>query len=105
MNTPEMGASLNELQSYIAAVEVERGFDRQTVIEKCLLLGEEVGELFKAVRYQSAMGIDVTSIRPEVAEEIADVLIFLISIANRCGVDMHGALLMKERKNQGRTWK
>jgi len=30
----------------------ERGFENETVLEQCLLLGEEVGELFKAVRKQ-----------------------------------------------------
>lgn len=105
MKTLPNKASLRDLQSYISAIEIERGFDRQTMLEKCLLLGEELGELFKAVRYQSAMGIDVTCQRPDVAEEIADVMIFLVSIANRCGVDMQEAVLAKEQKNKTRTWK
>jgi NTP pyrophosphatase (non-canonical NTP hydrolase) len=41
--------TLADLQTYVREVEVERGFDEQTVFHKCLLLGEEMGELFKAI--------------------------------------------------------
>ena len=44
------GSDLTELQRYVAAMEDERGFSHRTVTEQALLLGEEVGELFKAVR-------------------------------------------------------
>ena len=41
--------TLSEFQNYVTELETERGFEHQTIIDKCLLLGEEVGELFKAV--------------------------------------------------------
>ena len=41
--------TLTEFQQYVSELETERGFEHQTIIDKCLLLGEEVGELFKAV--------------------------------------------------------
>ncbi len=31
-------------------MEDKRGFTKQGVLQKCLMLGEEVGELFKAIR-------------------------------------------------------
>jgi hypothetical protein len=40
--------TLTDIQLYIAELEVERGFANQDVLKKCLMLGEEVGELFKA---------------------------------------------------------
>ena len=40
--------TLKEFQKYVEELENERGFSHQTIIDKCLLLGEEVGELFKA---------------------------------------------------------
>jgi hypothetical protein len=39
-----------DLQRYAAEMEEERGFAHRDVVSQCLLLGEEVGELFKAVR-------------------------------------------------------
>ena len=42
-------ATLENLQKYVHELEVERNFINQTAIQKCLLLGEEVGEQFKAV--------------------------------------------------------
>jgi NTP pyrophosphatase (non-canonical NTP hydrolase) len=43
-------ATLADVQTYVSQLEVERGFNDESVMQKCLLLGEEVGELFKAVR-------------------------------------------------------
>ena len=43
MPTLPSAATLADLQAYIAEMEVERGFSDQSTIEKCLLLGEEVG--------------------------------------------------------------
>ncbi len=45
-STPTLG----DFQEYVKNLESLRGFDNQNALEKCLLLGEEVGELFKAVK-------------------------------------------------------
>ncbi|HKI90635.1 MAG TPA: hypothetical protein VKA38_16530 [Draconibacterium sp.] len=42
--------TLEDFQQYVTQLELEHGFASQTTIDKCLLLGVEVGELFKAVR-------------------------------------------------------
>lgn len=96
--------TIKELQAYVAAIEVERSFADQSVVQKCLLLGEEVGELFKAVRTCSGIGVDPRSSRHAVADELADVLIFLIAIANRVDVDLATAFLEKEARNSDRVW-
>jgi hypothetical protein len=46
---PQVSA-LDDLQGYVAKMEEERGFAHRDVVSQCLLLGEEVGELFKAVQ-------------------------------------------------------
>jgi len=97
-------ATLADLQRYVRAIESERGFDEQSVIEKCLLLGEEVGELFKAVRERCGIGIDPSSAHRNVADELADVLIFVVAISNRCDVDLANAIDRKEAVNRTRTW-
>jgi len=46
----KQATALDDLQRYVAEMEKERGFSHRDVVQQCLLLGEEVGELFKAVR-------------------------------------------------------
>ena len=95
--------SLSELQGYVARVEQERGFNESTT-EKCLLLGEEVGELFKAIRASTGLGIDPRSRVGDIGAELADVLFFLLAIANRCGVDLARAAHAKDSENRKRIW-
>jgi len=104
---PELGQNptLEALQAYVARLEAERGFAGQTVLDKCLLLGEEIGELFKAIRKAEGLSIDETSAFGEVGDELADVLIYVCAIANRCGVDLEAAFRDKELRNHRRTWK
>jgi len=96
--------TLAELQRYVAELEVERGFEDQTVRDKCLLLGEEVGELFKAVRRAEGLKCDHKSTFGEIGHELADVLIYLCAIANRCKIDLEAAFRDKEAVNRHRTW-
>jgi NTP pyrophosphatase (non-canonical NTP hydrolase) len=100
----EPNQSLEEIQRYVAKMETERGFGGQPVIEQCLKLGEEVGEVFKAVRKQTKMRLDPNSAVGEVGEELADVLIYLCAIANRLDIDLADALRSKEAINETRTW-
>ncbi len=53
-------------------------------------LGEEVGELFKAVRENE--GIE---------EEVADVFAWLLSVANVLGIDVEEAFRIKYLTSQG----
>ncbi|MFZ5446112.1 MAG: MazG nucleotide pyrophosphohydrolase domain-containing protein [Myxococcota bacterium] len=96
--------SLAQWQRYVETLEHERGFAHQSVIEKCLLLGEEVGELFKSVRKASRLATDPASTVSPVSDELADVFIYLCAIANRAGVDLETAVREKEARNAGRTW-
>lgn len=97
-------ARLTDYQQYVAALEIERGFSDQSVKDKCLLLGEEIGELFKAVRKVEGLAIDPNSTVTEVKDEVADVFIFLCAIANRFDIDMEKAFLEKEAVNKQRKW-
>src|ERR1700743_2852288 len=96
--------TLADYQAYVGAMEVERGFQRETAVEKCLLLGEEVGELFKAVRKAEGIPIETGARTGSVPDELADVLIYLCSIANRYQVDLAEAFVAKEKVNKGRVW-
>ncbi len=97
-------ATMADYQAYVVELERERGFESQGPIDKCLLLGEEVGELFKAVRKAEGLSMDPHSKVGLIAEEMADVLIMLCSIANRYGVDLEQAFRDKETHNKTRRW-
>lgn len=97
--------TLNDFQNYVRTLEDERGFADQDILAKCLLLGEEMGELFKAIRKTQKIAIDPTSKVNDVRDELADVFIYLCSIANRYEIDLEAAFLAKEEKNKQRTWK
>lgn len=104
MPTLKETAQLKDFQDYVAKLEVERGFAEQGSKDKCLMLGEEVGELFKAVRKEEGLAIDKNSKVGEIKEELADIFIYLCSIANRYDVDLESAFREKEEKNKKRTW-
>jgi NTP pyrophosphatase (non-canonical NTP hydrolase) len=94
-----------ELQRYVSAFEIERGFDSQSVLEKCVLLGEEVGELFRAVRLVAGIKTDPNSQSASVGEEIADVIIYLLAIANRFNIEVGQEIRAKAERNGSRQWR
>jgi len=96
--------TLKDFQNYVVELENERGFIDQTAVEKCLLLGEEIGELFKAVRKQQQIKIDKNSEITTVGEELADILIYICAIANRFEIDLEKAFRLKEEINHNRKW-
>lgn len=97
--------TLKDIQNYVKELEVERGFSNDPILQKCLLLGEEIGELFKAIRKSEKMKIDSNSVFTTVGEELADIIIYLSSIANRFGINMEQAFREKEEINKQRQWK
>jgi len=97
--------TLAEFQNYVNKLENERDFIEQTTIDKCLLLGEEVGELFKAVRKSEGLLVDSNSTFTEIGDELSDIFIYLCAIANRKGISLEEAFRAKEEKNKKRTWK
>lgn len=98
--------TLKDIQEYVRQMEVERGFDRTTSnTQSALLLGEEIGELFKAVRKAEGVRVDETSFVGTLSEELADILIYTAALANRYGVNLEQAFRDKEEMNKKRVWK
>jgi NTP pyrophosphatase (non-canonical NTP hydrolase) len=96
--------TLADLQTYVAQMEAERGFKNQSARDKCLLLGEEIGELFKAVRRAEGLKVDASSQFGTVSEELADIFIYICAIANRYDIDLEAAFREKEAINRQRSW-
>lgn len=98
--------TLQDLQQYVADMKRMRGFNTTDKFYECCLLAEECGEVIAAVRKHAKGGsIGSGSQKGNVAEELADVLIYLCSIANMHGIDLEQAFRDKEEKNKQRTWK
>lgn len=85
MLTLKENPTLKEYQKYVQALEIERGFQDEDMLKKCLLLGEEIGELFGAV-IKSNESAD--NIKGSVGEELSDIIILICAIANRFDIDM-----------------
>jgi NTP pyrophosphatase (non-canonical NTP hydrolase) len=96
--------TLKDFQEYVEKLEIERGFSHEKIIEECLMLGEEVGELFKAIRKSEQIKTDSKSQITSIKEELADVFIFLCAIANRANIDLEKAFREKEEINKKRHW-
>lgn len=105
MPTLKNQPTLKDFQKYVKELEEERGFANDGVLQKCLMLGEEIGELFKSIRKSEKIKIDQNSHFGQIDEELADIIIFLCSIANRFDIDLEKAFRDKEEKNKQRVWK
>jgi len=103
LNLPE-NPKLSDFQKYMKKMEEERGFNQESVLQKCLLMGEEVGELFKAIRKKDGIHTDANSKEYQIDQELADVFIYLCEIANRYNIDLEKAFRDKEEINKKRTW-
>lgn len=97
--------TLTDLQQYEALVCQERSWTKDSPSEKFVLFIEEVGELAKAMR--KAAGLYEEQAKPRdisLEEEFADVLSYLLDLANCFQVDLEQAFRAKEQLNESRTW-
>lgn len=99
--------SLAQLQTYVADICKARGWDTATDLETFLLFVEEVGELAKAMRNRQELFQEAgkqQARKVELESEFADVLSYLLDLANRMDVDLESAFRKKEEINSGRVW-
>jgi NTP pyrophosphatase (non-canonical NTP hydrolase) len=104
MEPLSQGTSLPGIQDYVARMEAERGLDTQDLPSQCLKLGEEVGELYRAVRKLQGQPQDPGGRVADVGDPAVDALILLVSIVNRCGINLEDAFRIKEARNETRVW-
>ena len=101
----DQNPTLKDFQKYVIDLENERGFADKTVLQKCLMLGEEMGELFQAIRKEENIIIDHNSKFGTIEEELADIIIYICSIANSYNINLEEAFRKKEEVNKKRIWK
>ncbi len=103
---------MKEYQRYIHDLEAMHGWLKVDLVHNCFLMGEEVGELFKAIRKherlfsesQAPPTTDLEASKEHVGEELVDVFNYLMAIANRLDIDVEEAFRRKNARNQQRTW-
>lgn len=97
--------SLARCQAYIAWLEEQKGWDTASLERCCFLMGEEMGEVFGAVRrHDQRAAMDPDGARRAVAHELVDVMNYLLAIANRLEIDLESAFREKNTLNEARTW-
>lgn len=104
------GATLTDLQHYIAALCKEKGWDKNSHLEIFLLLSEEVGELANAIRKHTQLhkraedDSQEETTRRLLASELVDVLNYILDLANYFEIDLQKAFIEKNKDNEKRTW-
>lgn len=94
--------TLGELRARIAAFNAERDWAQyHSPRTLAMALSVEVAELLELYLWSSDQGPQppVASRAPRVAEELADVAICLMNLAERTGVDLSAAIEAKLAKN------
>ena len=88
------------LQARLRQFSAERGWEPyQTPKNLAMAMVVEAAELVEIFQWltpeQSARIADDPAVQQHVGEEVADVLVYLLQIADRCGIDLEAAV---ERK-------
>jgi NTP pyrophosphatase (non-canonical NTP hydrolase) len=96
--------TLGDLQQYYHQASIDRGFDKETAQDIFILFAEEMGELARIVRKTSGLKSRVSAKDLDVSGELADLLIYLLHMANAYGIDLEQAFRDKEEQNKQRTW-
>ncbi|MGB0523491.1 MAG: MazG nucleotide pyrophosphohydrolase domain-containing protein [Flammeovirgaceae bacterium] len=98
--------TLTELQHYQHAMCEARGWNKSTELETFLLFTEEIGELAKAIRYRIALFTEKGTRleEDELQGEFADVLGYLLELANKFNINLEEAFRRKEAINAKRDW-
>jgi NTP pyrophosphatase (non-canonical NTP hydrolase) len=99
--------TLSDLQDYIKQQAEERGWNKNDYLEIFLLFSEEVGELAKAIRNKTGLYAEQNKQykKDEVENEMADVLNYLLDLANYFEIDLEEAFRNKDKINSQRKWK
>ncbi len=109
---------LGDFQRFHHALDQEKGFISDLYLN-FICLSEEVGEVGRELkriwideqerlarvgnRYQ-AQSEAIQARLPQLREELADVLAFLLKVANSAGIDLEAAYVEKMGKNWQRSW-
>lgn len=86
--------SLKQIQQEVLANKIRHGFNTTNMEQEFCYLYKEVAEAYDAYYKQKS----------DLAEELADVAIFLLGIAEILGVDLETEIVKKVDKNRSRIY-
>lgn len=85
---------LRALQQEIWANKIAKGFNTDNIEAEFNLTYAELAEAYEAYRKQ----------KPDIGEELADVMLFVLSLAKMLDVDLESEVQAKIAKNAARTY-
>jgi|SRR3989339_639236 len=86
---------LKKLQKRVFDNKVKKGFNTVDIYKEFCLIHEEVAEACRA--YKNKL--------PDVGEELADVVIYLLGLSEILGIDLEDEIVRKIDKNEKREYK
>ena len=95
-------SSLSSVQEYYRRIAAQRGFEKETAHDCFVLLVEEVGELARALRKRERLVRHQASDKQDESLELADILLYVVHMANILGIDLSEAVRTKEEINLAR---
>jgi NTP pyrophosphatase (non-canonical NTP hydrolase) len=97
-------ADLQELQTLVHEVRQKRGFTMEP-LKIFAMLNEEVGEVATELKRTWSPNYDDFT-QEALADELADVLVCVLALANQFDIDLEQALVSKlVKKDSQREWK
>jgi NTP pyrophosphatase (non-canonical NTP hydrolase) len=102
---PDENATLLALQRFHRLLDEEKGFDRDLLRNVAFLVGE-LGEMVCAIQdlRRPDGTMDPPQLKEQIGEELADVLAYVLKLANYADIDLQAAYLRKMRHNLQRSW-
>lgn len=91
--------ALNAFQQYYRRAAIERGYTKEGAKDCLILMVEEVGELARALRKREKLSRHGSFGSSNEAEELADVFLYVIHLANILNLDLSSIVQKKEIMN------
>ena len=88
--------ALKAFQQYYRRAAIQRGYTKEGPKECLLLMVEEVGELARALRKREKLVRHGSYEHSNEAQELADVFLYVVHMANVLGLDLASAVQQKE---------
>jgi len=98
--TPGLG--LERLQRYYKTVAERRGWSNESARDTLLLLTEELGELARSIRKLEGLSRHQPDAETQIGQELADIQLYLVHLANGLGLDLARAVTDKDQVNAER---
>jgi NTP pyrophosphatase (non-canonical NTP hydrolase) len=91
--------AIRPFQTYYARAAARRGYEKESAQDTLLLMLEEFGELARALRKRQKLRRDHKQKLTNEEQELADIFIYVVHMANVLGVDLGRAVHLKEHIN------